>query len=190
MILLFAIAAGVLAGWLWAGRQKLRYEAPVLRHIWLVFVAFAPQYLVTYLPTREKIPEWISALCLIVSQLILIGFALLNHNHQGMKILTIGTMLNFLVMAANGGFMPINVQTAGRLVAPDFLSTFSTGSRFGPKDILLLPGQIRFEWLAHRFLPPVWSPYQVAFSLGDIFIAAGAFWLLAGQKNIHIRKRR
>lgn len=188
MILLFAIAAGLLVGWLWAGRQKVRYEAPVLHHIWLVFAAFVPQYLVTYLPAREKVPDWASAFCLIVSQLILIVFALLNRNHQGMKILTIGTMLNFLVMAANGGFMPIDPQTAERLVAPDFLSTLSVGSRFGPKDILLLPEHIRFEWLADRFLPPVWSPYQVAFSLGDIFIAAGVFWLLARQKSSTLEK--
>jgi hypothetical protein len=33
--------------------------------------------------------------------------------------------------------------------------------------------------LADRFLPPTWFPYQVAFSLGDVFIALGVFWLLA-----------
>jgi hypothetical protein len=188
MILLLAIVAGLLAGLVWAGMRKVRYETPVLRHIWLVFVAFLPQYIVTYLPVRENLPIRISGLCLIVSQLLLFVFAMLNRNHQGMKILMIGTMLNFLVMAANGGFMPISPQTASRLVAPDFLSTVLPGSRFGPKDILLSPGHIHFEWLADRFLPPLWSSYQVAFSLGDIFIAAGVFWLLARQKNIYIRK--
>jgi hypothetical protein len=52
-------------------------------------------------------------------------------------------------------------------------------SRFGAKDILLPPEDIHFEWLADRFLPPSWFRYQVAFSLGDVFIALGAFWLLA-----------
>lgn len=183
MILLLAVAAGLLAGLIWAGRQKVRYEAPVLHHIWLVFVAFLPQYIVIYLPVREKVPTWVSALCLIVSQLLLFGFALLNRNHQGMKILMIGTLLNFVVMVLNGGFMPISPQTAGRLVPSELLSDVPPGSRFGPKDILLLPEQTRFEWLADRFLPPVWSPYQVAFSLGDVFIAVGVFWLLARQNT-------
>lgn len=183
MILLLAVAAGLLAGLVWAGSRKVKYEAPVLRHLWLVFVAFLPQYAVIYLPIREKAPNWVAALCLIVSQLLLLGFALLNRSHQGMKILMIGTCLNFAVMAANGGFMPISPQTAGRLVPSDVLSNISHGSRFGPKDILISPERTRFEWLADRFLPPIWSPYQVAFSLGDIFIAAGVFWLLARQQN-------
>jgi hypothetical protein len=33
-------------------------------------------------------------------------------------------------------------------------------------------------WLSDRFLVPQWSPYRVTFSLGDIFISLGAFWLL------------
>ncbi|MCE7861897.1 MAG: hypothetical protein DYG86_19215, partial [Chloroflexi bacterium CFX2] len=47
------------------------------------------------------------------------------------------------------------------------------------KDILLEPQDTRFEILADRFLSPAWSTYQVAFSLGDVFLAAGVFWLLA-----------
>jgi hypothetical protein len=182
MILLLAVVAGLLAGLIWAGRQKVMYEAPVLHHLWLVFLAFLPQYIIIYLPIREKTPDWVSAFCLIISQLLLFGFALLNRNHLGMKTLMIGTLLNFMVMAANGGFMPISPQTAGRLVPQEFLLDSSSGSRFGSKDILLLPEQTRFEWLADRFLPPAWLPYQVAFSLGDVFIAAGVFWLLARQK--------
>lgn len=183
MVLLLAVAAGLLTGLIWAGRQKVKYEAPVLRHLWLVFAAFLPQVAVIYLPVREKIPDWLSALFLIVSQLMLVGFALINFSHLGMKVLMLGTLLNFVVMAANGGFMPISPQTAGRLVPQDVLLDLLPASRFGAKDILLVPEQTRFEWLADRFLPPAWLPYQVAFSLGDIFIATGVFWLLARQQQ-------
>jgi hypothetical protein len=183
MVLLAAVAAGLLVGMGLAGSQKVRYEAPVLRHLWLVFVAFVPQYAAIHL-LRDGILSGAAALCLIISQLLFFCFALLNRDHQGMQILMVGTLLNFMVMAGNGGFMPISPQTAGRLIPQNILSDISLGSRFGGKDILLLPEHTRLEWLADRFLPPAWLPYQVAFSLGDIFIAIGVFWLLARRKNI------
>ncbi len=96
----------------------------------------------------------------------------------------IGTALNWLVIVANGGFMPISPETASRLISESGLADIQSGTRFGAKDILLLPQHTRLEWLADRFLPPAWLPYQVAFSLGDVFIAAGVFWLLARQKPI------
>jgi hypothetical protein len=183
MILLLAVTAGLLAGLAWAWRWRAQYEAPVLHHLWLVFIAFLPQYMAIHLPARGSIPNWAAALCLIISQLLLFGFALLNRNHQGMKILMIGAFLNFMVMSANGGFMPVGPQTASRLVPEHVIGKMPIGSRFGNKDILLPPEQTRLEWLADRFLPPVWSPYQVAFSLGDVFIAVGVFWLLAKQES-------
>jgi hypothetical protein len=44
------------------------------------------------------------------------------------------------------------------------------------KDILLPEANIHLPWLADRFVQSV--PYRFAFSLGDIFIATGAFWIL------------
>lgn len=171
MILLVAVIAGVLVGLGWASRHQLKYEAPALQYLWLVPVAFLLQSLNS------------SVILLNLSQALFIGFAFLNRRYFGMKILMVGALLNLLVMVANSGFMPISPQTASRLVSQEILLDFSTGDRFGQKDILLLPEQIRLEWLADRFLPPAWFSYQVAFSLGDVFIAAGAFYLLAKQKN-------
>ena len=191
MILLLALAAGLLAGLGWAHWNRRPYQPPELQHLWLVFVAFLPQFVVIYLPTtREAFPEWLVAGCLLASQTMLFGFAWLNRRILGMSILICGVALNLAVMAANSGFMPISPQTASRLVSEDRLSDIKPASRFGMKDILLHPQDTRFEWLADRFLPPDWFPYQVAFSLGDVFIALGAFWLLAKpQSSIQFTKR-
>jgi hypothetical protein len=180
VILLLALAAGLLVGLVWASWRGYPYRTPELRYLWLVFVAFLPQFIVIYLPViREYFPNWLVVGCLLTSQILLLGFAWLNRRLPGMPILICGVVLNLAVMSANSGFMPISPQTASRLVSEDSLLDIQPGSRIGTKDILLHPQDTRFEWLADRFLTPAWSPYQVAFSLGDILVAIGVFRLLA-----------
>ena len=184
MILLLAIALGLMAGLGWARWHGQPYQSPELQHLWLVFVAFLPQFIVVYLPiTLRLFPDWLVVGFLLASQFILLIFVWLNRRLMGMSILLCGVVLNIAVMTANGGFMPISPQTANRLVPEDSLRDIQPGSRFGAKDILLYSEDTRFEWLADRFLPPTWFPYQVAFSLGDVFIALGAFWLLAKPRS-------
>jgi len=171
----------------WRGRP---YQPPELRVIWLAFLAFLPQFIVLYLPqARGRASDWLSAACLLSSLLCFLGFAWLNRRLPGMSILLIGLTLNLAVIAFNGGFMPISPQTAGQLVSENALADLQPGSRFGTKDILILPEHTRLEWLADRFLPPAWVAYRVAFSLGDVFIALGAFSLLAFP-GINLKKDR
>jgi hypothetical protein len=180
VVLLLAIAAGLLVGVGWARWRGQPYHPPELQYLWLVFVAFLPQFIVVYFPvTRKLFPNWLVIGFLLASQIMLFGFVWLNRRIMGMPILLCGVALNLAVMTANGGFMPISPQTASRLVSEDRLRNIQTGSRFGVKDVLLRPENTRFEWLADRFLLPTWSPYQAAFSLGDGFIALGIFYLLA-----------
>ena len=188
MILLAALIAGLLVGMGWALWRGLPYQPPPLKYLWLVFVAFLPQFLAFYLSGNR---QNISGFLLPFSQTLLLAFAWLNRRQPGMLILLLGTALNFTVIASNRGFMPISPQTASHLVSQEVLENIQPGDRFGTKDILLLPQDTRFEWLADRFLPPAWSAYQVAFSLGDVLIAIGIFWLLArqeiSQKSFYLR---
>lgn len=180
MILLIALAAGLAAGVVLARWRGHSYQPPELRVSWLAFLAFLPQFILLYLPYfRIRISDQVSAVCLLASLLIFLGFAWVNRGLPGMSILLIGLALNLTVMAANGGFMPISPQTAGQLVPDGALLDFQSGDRFGVKDIYLPPLETRFEWLADRFLTPARFSYRAAFSLGDVFIAIGAFGLLA-----------
>ncbi|MHB8776881.1 MAG: DUF5317 domain-containing protein [Anaerolineales bacterium] len=184
MILLLAVAAGLLAGLALARWRGSPYQTPKLQYLWLVFVAFLPQFIVIYLPiSRENFPVWLVPGCLLTSQIMLLGFAWLNRRILGMPVLICGVALNLVVMTSNSGFMPISPLTASRLVSEDRLLDIQPGSRIGAKDILLRPQDTRFEWLADRFLPPTWFPYQAAFSLGDVLIALGVFWMLARSRS-------
>jgi Family of unknown function (DUF5317) len=183
MVLWVGLGAGLVTGLVWSKWCGHPYRSPKLKYIWLVFLGFLPQFLVIYLASnRVTTPNWLAALSIVTSQLFLLVFAWLNRHLPGMLVLTAGLVLNLAVMIANGGFMPINPNTAERIVGADRIASFSAGSRIGYKDILLPAINTRLEWLADRFLPPVGFPYRVAFSLGDVFIALGAFWILAYQK--------
>jgi Family of unknown function (DUF5317) len=188
MILLVAILAGLAAGLLFARLQKRPWTVPPLHKPWLAIIAFIPQLLISYLPAvRAQVSDELAAAGLIVSLALLLGFCWFNRRLSGVWLLAVGLVLNMLVMALNGGFMPISPQSASRLVPPDTqaaLAALASGSRFGAKDLLLLPSQTHLVWLSDIMLPPRGFPYQVAFSFGDVLIAAGAFWLMVTQGRV------
>lgn len=190
MILLVALAAGLVVGWSWTHWNNQSYHIPKLQYLWLVFVSFLPQLLVAYLPsTRRLLPVWLASITFVASLFLFLAFAWLNRNLPGIPLLLAGLALNLIVIIANGGWMPISPQTASHIDA-SALQALNLGSRFGQKDILLLPQATRLEFLSDRFLLPVWFPYQVAFSLGDILISIGIIWLLANPSiEIHRTKR-
>ena len=185
MILLTALLAGSIAGLGCALLQKRSWTPPLLRSLWLVLVAFLPQLFAIYLPfTRTHIPNGWASAGLLISLTLLLAFCWLNRRVIAVWRLALGLVLNFLVMASNGGFMPISPQTASRLIPQETVQAIPPGSRFGfGKDVLLKSSDTRLVLLSDRFLPPVGFSYQVAFSLGDVVIAIGAFWMMAFPKS-------
>ncbi len=180
MILLGAIAGGLLAGWAWARWQRRPYQAPALQSTWLVPVGFIPQLIVAYLPaTHFRVPTWLAAVSIFGSLIVFLAFVWVNRRLPGMLFLLAGLLLNLSVMVANRGWMPISPEVASRVIGADVSRYVALGERFGQKDLLLSPQDMHLGFLADRFLLPAWSPYQVAFSAGDILIGAGVFWLLA-----------
>jgi hypothetical protein len=180
VILLLAVIAGLLAGLTRAWRGGRHLSPLTLRLAWLVPLAFVPQWLAFFLPaTRKSLPDGLAAAILVISQVLLLMFAWVNRGRPGFWALGFGLACNLLVITLNGGLMPISPDTVARLAPNAQTDTWQVGSRlWNGKDVVLPAADTRLWWLADRFLLPDWSPYHVAFSLGDVLIACGAFWLL------------
>ena len=176
MILLVAVLFGLLASLFRASLNGQKLKTVRLEHEWLVLVGIIPQLITFQIPaTSSSLPDKFAPFILVSSQILLLVFAWLNRKQPGFWLLAAGLLLNFTVILLNGGLMPISPATVEKLLPGNNLN-FQVGERLGTtKDILLPEAQTYLYWLSDRFTFPAWMSYRVAFSLGDILIAMGAF---------------
>ncbi len=180
MVLLIAVALGLISGLMRVKITKGQMQMVDLRHLWLVFIAYIPQFIAFYFtPTQKLIPDSWIPLFLIGSQILLLIFAWINRKVEGFWLLGFGLLCNFTAIALNGGFMPITPDAAQKLIPPGSNLVLELGERVGlGKDILLLKEETTLWFLGDVLTLPTWIGYPLAFSIGDIFISMGAFWLL------------
>jgi hypothetical protein len=186
LILLVAVLAGLIAGLTRAWVHKIGLHIPDLHLVGLVPVAFLLQALAFYLPgLRSSLPiQWVS-FSLVTSQALLLVFAWANRRLMGFWPLGLGLLLNLTVILINGGMMPISPETVTQLMPNAATNTWSIGTRLGvTKDLVIPEAQTTFAFLSDRFILPNWINQNpvgnaaAAFSIGDVFIASGAFWVI------------
>jgi hypothetical protein len=176
MILIFALLLALVLGIVRGGNVS-NLQHLHLRGYGIVLGAVALQSAVIYLPTQTNIPLRVAVLGISFGLVAL--FIWLNRNLPGMPLIGVGFLANLLVMMANGGHMPITYEAVvaagyGRLASPD-----ATGMLiFGSKDILLPAEQTRLGFLSDIFVIPPPFPITSVFSVGDVLIALGMFWLV------------
>ena len=185
MVLVAAVAAGFAAALIRARLAGRPLQSIELRHTWLVFAAVLPQIVLFQIPAvGQLLPDRLVSTILLVSQALLVGFAVLNIDNPGVVIMGAGLVANFLVIALNGGWMPVSPETVRRILPSLPADFLLENRRLGlSKDWIIPASEIHLPWLADRFTPPDWFSYQFAFSFGDILIAIGAFYLLWSLSN-------
>lgn len=178
MILLSAVIAGSIAGLARAYVRRRKLQAPDIRHEWLVVVAFCAQLIFFGFPISANIPDVFARVALVSSMVVLVVFTWLNRKAPGFGFLGLGLLLNFIVIVANGGLMPISPHLIERYFPGTAGVTWNVGERMAHSKNIILPiAETHLYWLSDQFVLPDWIPYRVAFSIGDIFIGVGAFWL-------------
>lgn len=99
----------------------------------------------------------------------------LNRHIREMILPAIGTFLNALVIAANGGAMPVSTDTLKMVGMGDLISS---GFHWGIRHIQM-GSETRLRWLGD--LIPAGArgiPFSEVGSIGDILLAVGVFILV------------
>jgi len=169
---LFALLVGLLAG----GRLHRLNNLP-LRYPGLLIISFIIQLVIMLPPVRrwgvlEPYAPWL----VVVSYGLLLFALLSNWRLVDLRVMALGVLLNFLVIAANAGVMPTSPSALRRIDRGDLAMRLEKG-RYG-KNAILRPNT-RLAFLGDRFpLPWPYYPRPCVVSLGDFFITLGAVLLL------------
>jgi hypothetical protein len=113
---------------------------------------------------------------MIISYVILWAIVWLNRRLPGIWVVLVGVTFNLLVIAANGGYMPIPPEAVARTGAGQAIAQMPPGSVLaGSKDVLLPRQQALFWVLGDILVIPPPFPWPTAMSIGDLLIAVGVF---------------
>lgn len=150
--------AGALRGWPWLGLGL------ALQLLWVRGISphGAPAAL-----------QWIPCLAVIVA----LRFLWLNRGYTGLRMLAAGAALNLLVMAANGGLMPLGAPVLHAVGGPHRASGAVLGLS---KARLLGDGVARLAALDDRLVWHV-AGLPVAASPGDLLVLAGCILTVAEE---------
>lgn len=107
--------------------------------------------------------------------LILIPLVL-NVHWWGFRWMALGTFMNLIPIATNGGKMPV-------LVPEGYQKIFDAGHA-------LLVDSTHFKWLSDLFFigPPY--PWPKVLSIGDVFLVIGVFWFIQVVMTQSIEKTK
>ena len=171
--LLLALFVSLISG----GRMS-RLGELTLRKFWLVPLALLIQSGVYWAAVRGigLGPSWASPVLDTGSYFLLLFFTFLNRSLPGMRWISLGILMNTLVIGLNGGVMPVD---------PSFLPEASRNALLagqGTHGLMTLTTKLSF--LADIYYLDIPLLQKQVFSAGDIFIDIGTFlWVLETMKK-------
>ena len=177
MLLVICFALCVLSVPLAGGRlEALATFSP--RHVWAVIGALGIQVgIISLWPGNGAIYLGLH----LVSYALLLIFLLSNRKLPGLWIIGIGTFMNFVAIASNGGVMP---ATAGALAKAGIVidpHQFANSARLTDPN---------YAFLGDVFAIPAGYPFANVFSPGDVCILLGALLALHQVCNSRFFPRR
>lgn len=187
------LVLGILVGAVALARPRAATAAPGLRGWPWLAAGLGLQLLwvrglAGHLPAASAL-SWLPSLALLPA----LRFVWLNRHYRGLWLVAAGALLNGLVMAANGGLMPIAPHSRHALGAH---GGHGGASLVLSKDRLLADGAAHLALLDDRLVGSV-AGIHVAGSVGDLLVVAGCLavvgeevWRLTRTRPAVRRPRR
>lgn len=165
--LIFSLVIGLVRG----GKLS-RLTQLALREFWLLPLALLIQSGVYWAAVKgiESSPNWLSPVLDTGSYFLLLTFTLRNSSFPGMRWLTLGILLNTVVISLNGGVMPVDPSFLPEISRRALLAGLGTHGLMTPTTHL--------GFLADRFYLAIPGLQKQVFSVGDIAIDVGCFLLV------------
>jgi hypothetical protein len=161
VFILYAVLAGIVAGYLLGGRLE-RIGSVHVKWPWLAIVALAVQ-VVLFLPGVGDALGPAAPAVYVASNLAIVAVIVANIRIPGVALLAAGAVCNLAAILANGGSMPASPEALASLgwsEAPGYSNSVVRS------DVVLAP-------LTDVFALPAWIPFANVFSVGDVLIAVG-----------------
>ncbi len=120
------------------------------------------------------------AVMLGISNVLLLSFTACNLRVPGMILVGAGILLNFCVMSANRGYMPVTVEalySSGQHLC--FIDEETTWPVTRGKSVILAREDTHLWQLSDVLVPPSEIPLRSPMSVGDLVIAGGLVVVVA-----------
>ncbi|MFI2856106.1 DUF5317 domain-containing protein [Paenibacillus sp. JSM ZJ436] len=151
---------------------------------WIFPVLLLIQLVIFAVQDQSSFVASISSYVFMGIYIVGMAFLWMNRNQPGFGWILTGVFLNFLVMAVNGGRMPVSLQAAS-VLDPYYVDMLSQGTVITKHYLLDESTRLPFLGDIIPLSPPY--PRSQAISIGDIVMNVGIFiyivQLMSGDKK-------
>jgi Family of unknown function (DUF5317) len=170
LLLLYAVAFGLIAGLLTRGRLS-ELGTVKIRYWPIALAGLAFQVLLFSSPLAATVGDLGPALY-VGSTAVVLGALFANIRQPGFWLIVVGALANLIAIVANGGQMPASAEAWAVLTgAPELPATDFSNAVIATPDT-------PFYFLGDLFVLPRPFPFANVFSIGDALIGLGGAWFV------------
>ena len=170
MLLLYAVALGIVAGLLTKGR--LSGIGSIHIKFWPVALLGLGFQLLLFSPVVAQGIGRLGPSLYVLSTTLVLMTLVVNLRLPGVWLIVVGALLNFTVIVLNHGFMPASPDAVAALLGSPVLPTADY------TNSALATSQTTLAFLGDIFALPRPLPLANVFSIGDVLIGLGGAWFV------------